>query len=291
MRFAITCVDRCLPIFEALLAEGWEAVKLFTVAHDPLISASSATVARAVELDIPIQISRMQDRDLEDLADLGCEALVCASYNWKVGDWRPYLRYGLNFHPSPLPVARGPYPAFRAILEQRRTWGVACHKLEPRFDVGDILDDEAFDLADDECHESLGLKTQMAFGRLAGRIGRGVETLWDQARPQGPGSYWKASTDDDRRLDFTQPVETILRTVRAFGLTESIAKVSNSVIYVRRAAGWTESHSHVPGAVVHTDGRRWVIAAKDGYIALLEWSPITLAATELVGRKVPVTEL
>jgi methionyl-tRNA formyltransferase len=291
MRFAITCVDRCLPIFDALIGEGWEPVKLFTIPPGPLVSANSATIARAGEFNIPIQISRMQDVDLKDLADRGCEALVCASYNWKVGDWRAHLRYGLNFHPSPLPTARGPYPAFRAILEGRKTWGVACHKLEPKFDVGDILDDEAFALADDECHESLNLKTQMAFRRLASRIGRNARQLWDNARAQGPGSYWPASTDDDRLLDFQQPVETILRTVRAFGMTETIAKLSNSVVYVRRAVGWTEQHNHAPGAVVHMDGRRWVIAAKDGYVALLEWSPITLPATELVGRTVPVTEL
>ena len=291
MRFAITCVDRCLPVFDALLGEGWEPVKLFTVPSSPLVSANSTTIARAVDLGIPIQISRMRDEDLKDLADRGCEALVCASYNWKVGDWRPHLRYGLNFHPSPLPLARGPYPAFRAILEQRKTWGVACHKLEPKFDVGDILDDEGFDLADDECHESLTLKTQMAFRRLAGRIGRNVGALWDEARPQGPGSYWQASTDSDRLLDFQGPVDAIMRTVRAFGLTETIARLSNSTIYVRRATAWTEPHHHAPGAIVHQDGRSWVVAAKDGYVALLEWSPINLAATELVGRRVPVTDL
>jgi len=287
MRFAITCVDRCLPIFEALLAEGWEAMKLFTIPSDPLVSPNSLTIARAIGLNIPIQISRMRDRDLAELAALGCEALICASYNWKIGEWRPYLKYGLNFHPSPLPLARGPYPAFRAILEGRSRWGVACHKLEPRFDVGDILDDEGFDLADDECHESLNLKSQMAFRRLAGRVGRNVDALWRDARPQGPGSYWKASSDDDRLLRFEHPVETIMRTVRAFGLTETIARLSGSVLFVRRAIGWTEAHSHAPGSVVHTDGRRWVIAAKDGYIALLEWSPITLPATALVGRNVP----
>jgi len=291
MRFAITCVDRCLPIFEALLAEGWEPVKLFTTPPGALVSGNGATIAKAVSLNIPIQISPMQDADLRDLGDRGCEALICASYNWKIGDWRPHLRYGLNFHPSPLPLARGPYPAFRAIVEQRKTWGVTCHKLEPRFDVGDILDEEAFALSEAECHESLNLKTQMAFGRLARRIGRDIDGLWDKARPQGPGSYWKGSSDDDRVLEFSRPVETILRTVRAFGMTETIARIQNSVVYVRRAVGWTEAHSHTPGAVVHTDGRRWVIAAKDGYIALLEWSPITLPATELVGRNVPVTEL
>ena len=206
------------------------------------------------------------------------------------GDWRPHLRYGLNFHPSPLPLARGPYPAFRAILEQRRTWGVACHKLEPRFDMGDILDDEAFDLADDECHESLTLKTQMAFGRLARRVGRNVRTLWDQARPQGPGSYWKASTDDDRLLDFTQPVETYAHRARVRPDRDHRqgCPASSSMSATPRAG---PSATATPRRLVHTDGRCWVIAAKDGYIALLEWSPITLAATELVGRKVPAGEL
>ena len=54
------------------------------------------------------------------------------------------MPFAVNFHASPLPNARGPYPAFRAILEGRRSWGVTCHRLEHGFDAGDILAAEVF---------------------------------------------------------------------------------------------------------------------------------------------------
>jgi len=44
------------------------------------------------------------------------------------------------------------------------------------------------------------------------------------------------------------------------------------MLSVRRAVGWTEAHSHRPAHVVHTYNRTIVIAAADGYIALLEWN-------------------
>ena len=287
MRFAITAVDRCLSVFEALLAEGWEPVKLFTIPPVATVNLNKAVIARAVGLNIPVQISRMDDSDLIDLRERGCEVLVSASYDWRIGDWRPHMPYGLNFHPSPLPEARGPYPAFQAILEDRLQWGVTCHKLEPTFDTGDILDAEPFDLTADECHESLNLKTQMAFGRLTRRIARDLPTLWNTAKPQQGGSYWSRLTDADRELDFAAPVETVLRKVRAFGLTETIAKLNEQTLYVRRAVGWTEVHNHPTGTVVHNDGRRSVVAAADGYVALIEWSPLPQGASEVIGRAIP----
>lgn len=286
MRFAITAVDRCLGVFEAFLAAGWEPVKLFTIPPGGFVSRNRAVIARAVGLNLPVQISRIGEDDLRDLGARGCDALVCASYDWRIGDWRPHLRYAVNFHPSPLPEGRGAYPAFQALLEGHKAWGVACHKLEPAFDTGEILDAEPFALTDADCHESLDLKTQMAMASLARRVARDLPALWGGARPQAGGSYWKRLGDGDRTLDFAAPVETILRTVRAFGLTESIAKVNGQTIYVRRAVGWTEPHAHKPGTVVHADGRRSVVAAADGYIGLIEWSPVPIVTTELVGRPI-----
>jgi methionyl-tRNA formyltransferase len=286
MRFAITGVDRSLSVFEALLAAGWEPVKLFTVPPSLVTNVNRAVIDRAVGLGIPVQLSRMGDADLADLGARGCEVLVCASYNWRIGDWRPHMPFAVNFHASPLPNARGPYPAFRAILEGRRSWGVTCHRLEHGFDAGDILAAEVFPLAEAECHDSLDLKTQMAAGRLGRRVAADFRALWDKAQPQAAGSYWKFTTDDERTLDFTAPVEVTMRQVRAFGMTETIAHVNGRTVYVRRAVGWTEAHGHEPGAVVHADGRRSVVAALDGYVGLIEWSPLPLAAIEAVGREV-----
>lgn len=285
MRFAITLTDRYLPVFEAFLAGGWQPVKLFTSPVDDRIFHNKLAHERARQLDIPIQISRMLDSDLADLGSRGCDLLVLASYRWRVGEWQPHLRYAVNFHPSPLPIGRGAYPLVRAILDGHTEWGISCHKLTARFDSGDILAQERFPMAPDESHESLDLKTQLASGRLATRVAGNLEALWRAATPQGEGSYWRMFTDADRTLDFHQPVERIMRTVRAFGDYECLAKVADAQIYVRRAVAWQDKHAHPPGTVVHNSAMRLVMAASDGYVAILEWSLIGPdALAQRIGR-------
>jgi len=184
----------------------------------------------------------------------------------------------VNFHASPLPEARGPYPTPRAILDRRTAWGIACHKLGAAIDRGDILDAETFPLRPDECHESLDLKIQMAAKRLAGRVAGDFAGAWTRARPQGEGSYWKKLDLADHVIDFRRPVDSVLLHVRAFGATGSLAAIGATWFAVRRAVGWTERHDLAPGAVAHAHNRSIVVATPDGYVALLETEPVPLAA-------------
>ncbi len=94
--------------------------------------------------------------------------------------------------------------------------------------------------------------------------------LWANAVPQGKGSYWKNS-GEGRTLDFSEPVETILRRVRAFGELEAFAPIGNDIYSVRYATGWTEAHYHTPGTMVHNNMGKIVVAASDGYIVIPHW--------------------
>lgn len=284
MRFAITAVDRYLGVFEAFIAAGWTPVKLFTAPLDNRTEHNQRVIALAQRLGIDVQISRLNERDLEDLAMRGCEVLVVASYNWRIPDWQPYLRYAINFHPSPLPEGRGPYPAVRAILEGRRYWAMSCHKIEAQFDSGDILAQDLFPLDELECHDSLDLKLQMSAGRLAGRVAADLPVLWAAAVPQGEGSYWPRWREEDRYIDFATPVQTIDRHVRAYQCVEALARVNGVLLYVRRVAVWQEAHAQVPGELVFSSGQKLVVAALDGYVALLEWSVIAPEAACNIGR-------
>ncbi|HUY03972.1 MAG TPA: formyltransferase family protein [Rhodocyclaceae bacterium] len=284
MRFAIATSDRYLGVFEAFLRAGWEPVKLFSTALNNRTDFNQAVIACAERLQMEVQLSPIRDRDLKDLADRGCAVLAVASYNWRIADWRPHLPYAVNFHSSLLPEGRGPYPAVRAILENRRLWGVSCHKLEQQFDAGDVLAQETFPMSDDECHERLDLKIQMAAIRLAERVANRFGELWQGAAPQGPGSYWKRWTEEERTIDFTRPVEDILRHARAFGLLESLARINDVAIYVRRVVGWREPHRHPPGTLVHSNNRSLVVAAADGYIGVIEWSLIAAHEAGGIGR-------
>ncbi|GAB7524076.1 methionyl-tRNA formyltransferase [Paraburkholderia sp. 2C] len=274
MRFAFAGFDRWRVVFDAFVDAGWDPVALYTVPVDNRTDFNSELVGRAQRARIPVQLSRITEADLRALAERQCDVLVVAGYMWRIPDWHAQLRYAINFHPAPLPVGRGPYPPIQAILEDRRAWGVSCHRIAPEFDTGEVLAEEPFALDADEWHETLQLKLQIAARQLAARVAANFEGLWHEARPQEQGSYWPRIADAARTLDFTQPVENVMRTVRACGLYECIAPLRGQSVFVRRAAAWREPHAYEPGQVVH-EYRLWiVIAAADGFVALIEWSPL-----------------
>ena len=281
MRFAIATIDPYIGVFEAFLAAGWKPYKLFTVPIRNPMDSHDKVLALAEQQGAKVQLSRMTRRDLEELRDNGCEALVVASYNHKIPDWQPYLKYAVNFHPSPLPEARGPYPLVRAIMERRTTWGITCHRLAPEMDAGEILAAENFPMQIDETHESLRFKLQMAAGRLATQVAGQFTDLWDRAQPQTDGSYWPRWDHFDRVINFATSVESIKCHIRAFGFVESLVLLSNQeVLTIKHAVGWAEAHSYTPGHIVRADGKLLVIAARDGYIGILEWqfAPPNVAA-------------
>lgn len=283
MRFALAGFDLFHGVLETFVSTGWTPVSLFSFVTDDCVNSNAEIVSHATRHGLPLQLSRIDEAALRTLRDLDCDVLVVAGYGWRIPDWTPYVRHAINFHPSLLPQARGPYPLMRAILDGHREWGVTCHRIAPEFDAGEILARERFALAADECHESLQLKVQMAGCRLARQVAHRFDALWAARAPQAGGSHWPMPSQADRTLDFTQPVDRVMTQVRANGLHECIAHVGGSVLYVRRAAGWHERHAWEPGAIAHVSGRRYVIAVPDGFVALLEWSALSLARRADIG--------
>ena len=207
---------------------------------------------------------------MRDLASRKCDVLIGSGYKWRIGDWRPYLQYAVNFHPSPLPEARGPYPNTQALLERRTEWGVSCHKFDKNFDTGDILCREIFPLNPHDCHELLVIKIQLALRRLASKLSADFHSLWENAQPQGNGSYWPLCEEKEWTLDFSQPVDEVMRIVSAFGVLGSLGVIDGKKIIVQRAFGWTEAHTYTPGTIVRKSHQNIVVAVPDGYIAIIQ---------------------
>jgi len=278
MRFAITASDRYLVVFDAFLQAGWTPIRLFGTPCDGRMFRNTAVIQRAQGLKIGIQLSRMTERDLRTLADDGCEVLVVASYQWRIGEWQRSIPYAINFHPSLLPHFRGPYPLVNGLLQRSTRWGITCHKLA-EFDAGDILAQRDFAVQPDETHETLDLRTQMASGALATQVAENFTALWAGAKPQPAGSYAPIFADAERTIDFGDSVAQILHTVRAFGRFECLTTVNGLRVHIGRAAGWVEAHTVKPGSVVHGYALATVVACSDGFIAILEWN---LIAPEMI---------
>lgn len=272
MRFAFAGIDFLGDVFETLLAKGWEPVKLFSRPCDGIYDFNDVTVARARSLKIPVQMARLQPSDMAGLKASGCQALVVAGYPWLVRGWERYLPYALNFHPSPLPAGRGPYPLFQAILDEVSEWGVTAHALEPAFDTGPILAQTRFRLSPEETHDTLLAKCQMASQDVAAVLADSLPRLWQEARPQGAGSYWPRITQAQRTVDWNGNVRDVLRTLRAFGSIEAFAQIDSRYVYVWDAAGWQEQHRYRPGTLVHRHRKHLVIAARDGFVQVRGWS-------------------
>ncbi len=271
-KFAITACDRFIGVMRAFIECGWQPVKLFSSPITDPMASNRHVIALAQQHKIPIQLNRMEERDLAGLRDEGCELLVVASYQWRIGDWAPFVSRAINFHPAPLPRYRGPYPLVQGILDGRSQWATTCHKLAAEFDTGDILAARNFDLLPNECHESLDLKTQIETAQLATAVAKDLGRLWDAATPQGEGHYIEMWADADREIDFHCTVQEIDLKLRAFGNFECLARVNDLLYFVRRAVCWPVAHNCAPGALAHVDGSHYVIACKDGCVALLDWS-------------------
>ncbi len=284
MRFAFAGIDFLSDVFEGLVQGGWEPVKLFTRPCDRVYDFNDLIVTAAQRHRIPIQLSRLTSSDLAQLADLGCDVLAVAGYPWRIPAWDGHVDYAFNVHPSPLPIARGPYPIFRAIREGFETWGVTAHVLAAEFDAGAILGQRTFPVAPLETHDSLLAKCQMAARRLSKTLADDLPELWRIAEPQGEGSYWPRVSDAERTLDWSKGVDEVLRTVRAFGIIEVIARVGTMRMLIRAASGWTETHHHAPGTLVHSHHRHLVVAVRGGFVQITAWSPISRTDAAEIGR-------
>jgi methionyl-tRNA formyltransferase len=273
MRFAFAGIDFLGDVFETFLAKGWEPVKLFSRPCDSIYDFNDVTLSRARSLRLPVQMSRILPADLAGLKAMGCEALVVAGYPWLITGWERYIPYAVNFHPSPLPLGRGPYPLFQAVLDSLEEWGMTVHALEPAFDTGAIVAQKHFALSGVESHDTLLSKCQMAAKELAAEIASDLPRLWAGAKPQGPGTYWPRVTQAQRTVDWNGRVQDVLRTIRAFGSIEAFAQIDSRYVYVWEATGWEEAHRYRPGTLVHRHRKHMVVAVRDGFVQIGGWSP------------------
>ncbi len=221
---------------------------------------------------------------MRNLWESGCEVLIVVGYKWRIGDWRPYLKHAVNFHPSPLPEARGPYPMVRAIMENRKSWAVTCHQLDPGFDTGDILAAETFPLHDSESHESISLKIQMASAPPGESRGRQLSEIVGSGGSSRCRRLLGKHYAEDRTIDFSASIDIIMRKVQAMGLLECMAQINGVWIGVRRAVGWEETHRHLAGTVVHVNNKTIVVAAQNGYIGIIEWNILSTDLSKIFPR-------
>ena len=210
---------RCL---KTLLSAKVEVPLVVTVRDDPKENRWFASVAgTAHEYGLPV-VTPEDPNGPEFAARIAqLEPALIFSFYYRSMLGAPILRSArrgaLNMHGSLLPKYRGRAPVNWAILNGERETGATLHYMVERADAGDIVDQLAVPiLDDDDAREVFGKVTTAAEivlarslpGLLAGDAAR---------RPQviEPGQYFGRRRPEDGRIDWSHPAVRIHNLVRA----------------------------------------------------------------------------
>ncbi len=214
MKIAYIGIDLFLPALQILLQNGCELVELFTCETDDLTEFHHGVASLAKQKRVPYTTRRISVSDFERLQSLGCDAVICAGYYYKIPVY-PALPT-VNIHPSLLPYGRGGWPMPWDILQKREYSGVSIHKIAEGFDTGDILLQKSFALDETETLETFMQKVYACLPNMLSELLAHFDALYANARPQGEGVYLPMPRKEEYTVSRQTPFELAERIFRAF---------------------------------------------------------------------------
>ncbi len=229
---------RCL---KALLSAGVEVPLVVTVADDPGETQWYASVATSAQ-DYGLTVIAPADANTPELertvAGLSPDFVFSFYYRSMLG--LPLLRAArrgaLNMHGSLLPKFRGRAPVNWAILKGASECGATLHYMVERADAGEIVDQMAVPILQDDDAREVFAKVTVAAETVIARSLPGLIAGSAPRRPQPiePGQYFGRRKPEDGRIDWRCSAGEIHNLVRAVA-------------------------PPFPGAFAQVDGERWDI--------------------------------
>lgn len=229
---------RCLKV---LLSADVEIPLVVTTRDDPNETQWFASVsATAEDYGLPV-ITPLEVNTPEverTVAELRPDFLFSFYFRSMLG--APLLnapRLGaLNIHGSLLPRYRGRAPVNWAILHGERQTGATLHYMTAKADAGDIVDQQAVPILEDDQAREVFNKVTVAAEMVLERSLRG---LIERSAPRIPqkiedGQYFGRRRPEDGRIDWSRSASEIHNLVRAVA-------------------------PPFPGAFAQVDGERWMI--------------------------------
>ncbi len=210
---------RCL---KALLSGGVEVPLVVTVADDPQEHQWYASVADTAR-DYGIPVIMPGDANTaaveEEVAATRPDFLFSFYYRSMLK--APLLRSArsgaLNMHGSLLPRYRGRAPVNWAILNGETKCGATLHYMVERADAGDIVDQLAVPILEDDDAREVFAKVTVAAETILARSLPGLVAGTAPRRPQPvvPGQYFGRRRPEDGRIDWRWPARRVHDLVRA----------------------------------------------------------------------------
>jgi methionyl-tRNA formyltransferase len=289
---------RCL---KTLLSAGVEVPLVVTVADDPSEQQWYASVA-ATARDYGLEVIAPEDANTPALertvAALAPDFLFSFYYRSMLG--APLLRCAsrgaLNMHGSLLPKFRGRAAVNWAILKGAHECGATLHYMVERADAGDIVDQLAVPILEDDDAREVFTKVTVAAEVILARSLPGLIDGSAPRRPQPllPGSYFGRRRPEDGRIDWSRQAAQIHDLVRAVAppFPGAFAEVNQERVAIHRTRR-THERRPLPPRLFGQGGRCYLVCGDGGVLELLAAADATgaidLAALAARGEGAPLT--
>ncbi len=151
-------------------------------------------------------VGLLEKDDFDTLVSNGCPYILPISRMKK-------KRY-VNIHPSFLPDLRGQDPVIGSILFQR-PGGATCHLMNDKIDAGDIISQVKIPYSEDL---DVSLMYQLSFiaEKQAFNLAYDKNFTVDKVQTKSQTDIYFSRDDEDRRINFSESNDQIIRKVRAF---------------------------------------------------------------------------
>ena len=295
---------RCL---KALISAGVDIALVITVRDDPRETqwyASVAATAGDYGLTVIAPAEANESQLERALGELQPDFIFSFYYRSLLA--APLLaaarRGALNMHGSLLPKYRGRAPVNWAILKGERETGATLHYMVERADAGDIVDQLAVPiLQDDDAREVFAKVTVAAETILARSLPALIAgTAPRRAQVIEPGQYFGRRGPEDGRIEWSRPALEIHNLVRAVAppFPGAFADVGGLRWQIRRTRLSVPTPAPTPAgeaALFGRDGGLYAACGDGGVLRLLDAAndhgPVDLATTAraLTGRPVPLS--
>jgi methionyl-tRNA formyltransferase len=153
------------------------------------------------------------------LKSIGPDVVVVAAYGMIVpSEALAVPKYGMiNFHPSLLPLYRGPSPITAPILNGDQETGVTIIKMNEKMDEGGILAQERITLDGTETNPGLSIKLTEIGLKLLRSVLEQVEKIEPKEQDDKQASYTKLIKKTDGQIDWDSATASqIERMARAY---------------------------------------------------------------------------
>tara|TARA_R110001592_G_scaffold144484_2_gene367617 strand:- start:3643 stop:4491 length:849 start_codon:yes stop_codon:yes gene_type:complete len=281
MKFCFFGYDHTFNVLQQLITDGHEALQVYTFKCDNYYSHNKDINAFCTQNNIPIKQGKITEDDVAALLDNGCQLFLSSGYPYKIPPIDEGKAYGVNIHPTLLPRARGIMPQPYILTEERDAAGFSIHKLTQDYDAGDILFQKAIPLDETTDIETLAARISLHTPAVVSDVINNIKEYWTNATAQDhdKASYYDEPDAVFRTLNWHDSVAVCIQKNRAFGRFGVFARVTDRYgesqnLAVFQFNGWTEKHDHRAGTLIRSLPREITVAVQDGYICLLDFSPI-----------------